>query len=724
MLIPAYGAVNKELGVPEQLLAIPDALFLLASSSFALIWGYYSDRINRTKLILAGGFSWTIGMLLTGVSMGFLMITLSRIISGAGLGCVLPVGYSILSDTIPPEERSGWFGWIAILSSASNAIGQGLSSFLGPILSWRFPFFLMAGISIGVVFLMFFVKLPSRGAREDELTELGELDLEYSYRIAKDDLGEILNKKTNIYLTIQGFFAIIPGTVLIYFLTSMLSLHYFNELPQEIRLQTSTIFAGMVGVGYILGNIFLSYLGDILFRRNKKNRTRLATVCMFLTIPFCFLTMISIQPVDTFKLNISYPLIIPTQEIWTYIILTIIDVFNVYPGYIYFFIAALIASTLSSGPVANKRAIMIDVNLPEHKGTATSLFNLSEQIGKGLTLLLSSFLISLLGSIFNMIVFSILFWIPAGILWYLSIKTVEEDMMEKSYILKERKQTTLIDYVFELEIQMDRAIQKIQDTKYYLNDEKSKVFNLLNDAIELLKYCEKKGERRSVTNVESKARRLKEQAFDIRSNAKRIYKRFEQKNLSQVEKNRLENDLEQIKLQIGELDKSTFGTIQTYYESAYIKIVDADLLRKYDLIGCLRKIDKAIKIYRRVKHLLNERIEDIGIRTDLSEEDLIAYEKEKKLCKKSDDALQACLNLKNQIEDIIKRLEKQGITTSDLKSISKLTSEYKVDLDTVLLDTFGENKATRKKLISLLEEIDEIFENFDSLYELQKLNVF
>ncbi len=725
MLIPAYGAIKKEFGIPEELLAIPDSLFVLISAAFALIWGYFTDRINRTKLILAGGFSWTIGMLLTGFSTGLPMIMISRLISGAGLGCVLPVGYSILSDAIPPEERSGWFGWIAILSSASNAIGQGLSSFLGPVFSWRFPFLLMAGISIAIVFLMFFIKLPSRGAKETELTELSELNLEYSYRISKDDLTEIFSKKTNLYLTIQGFFAIIPGTVLIYFLTSMLNLHYFNELPEVIRLQTSTIFAGMVGVGYVLGNIFLSYLGDVLFRKNEKNRTRLATICMFLTIPFCFLTMLSIQPIDANKLNVAYPLIIPTQEIWTYILLSIIEIFRVYPSYIYFFIFALIASTLSSGPVANKRAIMIDVNLPEHKGTATSLFNLSEQIGKGLTLLLSSFLISVFGSIFNMVLITILFWIPAGILWYLTIKVVVEDMREKSYILKERRQTTLIDYVFELEIQMDRAIQKIQDTKYYLNENHNKVFDLLDDAISILDFCEKKGERKSLTNVEEQAKKLKNQALRIKSDAKSIYKRFDHKKITHAEKTRLKDDLDQIKLKIGEsVPKSTFGTIQTYYETAYLKIVDAALLRKYNLLNSLRKIYRAIEIYHRVKHLLNERIEDLGIRTDLSDEDSIAYEKEKKLYKKSTNALWACVSLKNQMEDILEKLEDQGISRNDLEKISNLTSEYKVNLDKIILDTFGEDKSTKKKLTLLLREIDDIFEDFDELYELHKLNVF
>ncbi len=105
---------------------------------------------------MAGAFSWTFGMILTAFSTDLSMLVISRMASGMGLGCVLPVGYSIISDAIPPDERSGWFGTLAILSSVSNGVGQGLSSFVGPILGWRFPFFLLSGISTIIVFILFF----------------------------------------------------------------------------------------------------------------------------------------------------------------------------------------------------------------------------------------------------------------------------------------------------------------------------------------------------------------------------------------------------------------------------------------------------------------------------------------------------------------------------------------------------------------------------------------
>ncbi|MCK4687458.1 MAG: MFS transporter, partial [Candidatus Lokiarchaeota archaeon] len=526
MLIPSYAAIRQEFNIPEALIAIPDAFFVLISAFFALLWGYWADKIDRGKVLLAGAFSWTLGMLLTAFSTSYLMLIISRVSSGAGLGCVLPVGYSIISDAIPAEERSGWFGTLAILSSISNGAGQGLSSFLGPILTWRFPFLLLSGISVIVIFILFLVKIPQRGASEDELLDLIELNLEYSYRISREDLAVIVRKKTNFYLIIQGFFSIIPGTVLVYFTTSMLTLQYFNQIPAEIRLQTSTIFAGMIGVGYLVGNAVFARLGDVLFRRNKKNRARLATICLIFSIPFAIILLLSLQPINVNNLDIVYPATIPPEKIWRYIFQTIGEIFVAYPTYIIFFIFALIASMLGAGPVANRNAVMIDVNMPEHKGTAASFFKLSEQISKGVTLLISFTLISLLGSIFNMMFITIFFWFPAAILWIFASRNVEIDMNQKAMILSERKQISLIDYIFELEIQIDRAIQKVQDSKYYILIDNEKFNQLLRDAIIIFKFCEREGESRSITNIEEKAHIMKLRTLLFLQETNKIYRQL------------------------------------------------------------------------------------------------------------------------------------------------------------------------------------------------------
>lgn len=712
MLIPSYAVIQQEFNIPVALIAIPDALFILVSAGFAIIWGYYTDRINRTKVIRVGAFSWTFGMVLTALSSSYEMLIISRMLSGAGLGCVLPVGYSIISDAIPPEERSGWFGALAILSSISNGTGQALSSFIGPIFGWRFPFILLSIISFCIIGILFFVKIPQRGASERELLDLTDFNLEYSYRISREDLSEIVRKKTNRHLISQGFLTVIPGTILVYFLTSMLVLYYFTELPPEIKLQTATIFAGMVGIGYILGNVIISRASDALFKRNKRNRARLATICMIIAIPLCLIMLFIIEPIEVSKLNINYPDHIAPGDTWHYIFLTVGQIFKVYPSYGWYFIFGLIGSTLGAAPVANKNAIMIDINMPEHKGTAASFFNLSEQLGKGFTLLISFMLISMLGSIFNMMVFSVFFWIPAAIFWFLASRTVEDDMTNKSKILSERKQVSLIDYIFELEIQMDRAIQKVQDSKYYIETNPDKFNQLLDDAAKIYTFCEMEGVSRSITNIEKKAHILKLRTLLLKAEANIIFKGLKDQSLTAKEIDDLNEKLRKLKKKINDWEKSTFGELETYYEDAYLKIVEARLNRQ-DLIKSRDKIAQAVHIYERVKYLLIERIEEIEEKEDSDEEESIIFKKERNLLERCSKSLSATLKLKEEIESVFIQLKEHGIRQWDLRKISQLTSEYQVDIYQVIVDTFGQDEETKQAILKILRDIDEIFNEYD-----------
>ncbi len=507
-------------------------------------------------------------------------------------------------------------------------------------------------------------------------------------------------------------------------MTSMLSTHYFIILPSEIRLQTAAIFAGLLGVGYLLGNAIMSYVGDYLFRKNKKNRTRLATACMTLSIPFVLLMLFFIQPISSEVVtNLSYPTPIPPGEMGSYVILTIIEIFNVSPSYIYYFIFGFIGAVLSTGWVSNKNAVMVDVNLPEHKGTSTSFFSLAEQVGKGVTLLLSFSLISFFGSVFNMMFFAVFLWIPSAFLWLLAGRSVETDMEYKSKILSERKQVNLLDFIFELEIQMDRATQKVQDSKYYILSDSLKFNKLLDEAIMILSYCEKEGEFRSITKIEKRAHNLNIKANSIKTMTNQIFKILGVEDLTAKEIDVLNEDLRQIILKIAEGERSTFGDLQIYYEDAYLKIIEARLLRKNDLIKSRRKILEAIKIYERLRNLLNERLDIVLDNSELSDEDKFVYDKEQELLEKCSKALIATNNLKDEFEGIFEKLEEKGIAEKDLKKISELTLEYNINLYKVIVETFGQDKKTKDTILEVLNEIDAIFNDYDKLKELE-LKVF
>ena len=205
--------------------------------------------------------------------------------------------------------------------------------------------------------------------------------------------------------------------------------------------------------------------------------------------------------------------------------------------------------------------------------------------------------------------------------------------------------------------------------------------------------------------------------------ADQIFKILKNDDLSAKERDILNEDLRQIDLMIAEGKKSTFGELQIYYEDAYLKIIEARLLRKNDLLKSIYKVIEAIKIYSRVKNLLSERLEVVNDNSILTQDDLTAYEKEKELYRKASESLKATIELKNDYEGIFTKLEENGITKADLMKISELTYEYDVNLSNIILETFGQDKETKNAILKIIKEIDIIFNKYDKWKEVE-LKVF
>ncbi len=709
MLIPSYGAIVRELGISVSIVAIPDALFTLVSAAFALLWGYYVDKIDRARVIIAGGFCWSFGTLATAFSFNFEMLFLARMVTGAGMGCVLPAGYSILSDVIPEGERSGYFGNLAILSALANGAGQGMSSFIAPLMGvggWKFPFFIMSIISVGIMTMLFFIKFPKRGTREGELAALKNLNLDYNFAISAQDLKAIFKKKTNRNMAAAGFFAIIPGTVIIFFLTTVFTTYFFRFLPEKIALQTSTIFAAMVGLGYLLGNSILGWTGDAVFKRNRRNRVRLGAFSLILTVPACLIMLFAMREITpSFVASQGYPTDIPSDQIMPLVFATIGAVFTQYPPYYFFLIFAVVGSFFSAGAVANRTAILIDVNLPEHRGTAVSFFNLAEQIGKGITLLIAGGLVALIGAItlnplaatHQMMIITILLYIPTGIIWWRMQKTATADMDERSMVLRERQQMSVIDYIFELEISLDGGLQKIHDARPLIPNNLMQALDKITEADKVFENVAIVAENRSMEDVQEKANKFRSMSKEILTELQGVLRRHRDGTSS------FAPDMTQIQMKIDEFPRSDLGKIEILYETGYLKVVEARLERKTNDVRALDDLESAIKTFDRVEHLIQERL------------DSQAYEGEEEapraLLKKAQRSEANTIKLRDDLQKVFEELRKAGIEFEDMRKMTDLTVEYNVSMQEVLNETLDVKRAEIIKAMSV--EIDAIFIQYD-----------
>lgn len=726
MLIPSYGVMVSYYKVDSSMAGIPDAVFVFVSAGFAVLWGYYTDKIDRNRVASIGAFLGSLGTLLTAFntiqnSQGFYLLILSRAITGAGLGSIVPVVYSVLADVVPADKRSQSFGVLAIMSSISNGIGQGLSSFLGESanifgMGFRFPFFAISIFSIGLIFLLFFVKLPNLGSTESDLESLKDFELEYIYQLSAKDITQILKKKTNLAMFIQGFLCIIPGTLIVYFLTSLFSSPengLFKVLDPSIRLQASSIMAALVGVGYIVGNWVLAIAGDHVFKKRRRNRVLLGAISLILAVPLSLGFILSAIPLNE-SIN---TLLSPDSGVFDVLIV----IFQNYPQYVSFFIFAFFGSLFSAATVANRGAIIVDVNLPEHRGTTVSFFNLSEQLGKGLTLLLSWPLMTFFGNFMpginpqkSMLLFAVMFFVPAAALWFYASRKVEKDLDDKSMILRERTQLTFIDYIFELEIKLDEGILMVHDAKHSLGVDNSFSMDRFNKAIKIFQSIETRAIRQrseGLVDLVNHAHNLSLKAIVLKTELKAILKL---EKSGEIKPNGVE--FNQLRYKIDEWwERSDLGKIEVLNDSGILKVVESRLLRKYNLFKTLRGLTEAIEIFKRVEILARERLVDEGSKK-LTDEEKTFQNRTKDLMSKATTVKLNTISLRERLDEYVSAINKEGVSSDELEKSISLAAEYKIPFLEILIEV-AKKKKNKKIFGKISREIDDLFDSYDEQIE-------
>jgi EmrB/QacA subfamily drug resistance transporter len=119
--------------------------------------GKLSDMYGRKWFFVAGMGLFTLGLFLCGISQSMAQLIIFRAIQGIGFGTMQALGFIVIADIFPPEERGKYGGLMAVVLGLSTIIGPTLGGYLTDALSWRWCFFI--AIPIGVIIILLFVFL-------------------------------------------------------------------------------------------------------------------------------------------------------------------------------------------------------------------------------------------------------------------------------------------------------------------------------------------------------------------------------------------------------------------------------------------------------------------------------------------------------------------------------------------------------------------------------------
>ena len=129
------------------------SLTFLGMTIGSLVTGFVGDKFGRR-------FTYQINLLIFGVAslaaafaQDMPQLIVCRFIQGLGLGAEIVVGYSTLTEFVPPKTRGRWLSFLAFLTVCGFPVTAILGYLIIPSFGWR-PMFIIAGIGSLIVWYL------------------------------------------------------------------------------------------------------------------------------------------------------------------------------------------------------------------------------------------------------------------------------------------------------------------------------------------------------------------------------------------------------------------------------------------------------------------------------------------------------------------------------------------------------------------------------------------
>lgn len=391
VMSPNIQAIEDEFKIGDKEIGIIGSAFTLVAAVISLLWGYLTDKFSRKTLLIVATLLGEVPCFLTGFATSYHQMLFLRILTGIGIGGTVPVAFSLLGDFFTEKSRPRAQAWYDSITTIGVLLGMVVAGFVGPVLGWRVPFLLVSAPNFLFIIGMLFGQEPSRGSGEQEIRDLVISGEKYKAQLRLKDYIRLIKTPTNVWLFLQG----LPGTVawgiIPYYLIA------FYQRYKNFPVQLGTVLLIVLGIGTVLGKLFGGIVGNRLYLRRRA----------LLPITLGALQIVGVVPI---LLTLAWP---SSQNP---------ALKDILPPAIFGFAGAFLIST--SGP--NVRAMLMNVNLPEHRGAISSIFNLTDSIGMGFGPFVGGLISSAKGLDFAMRT-SVLFWIPCGLLLFVVATSIERD---------------------------------------------------------------------------------------------------------------------------------------------------------------------------------------------------------------------------------------------------------------------------------------------------------
>lgn len=130
--------------------------YMLVNGIWIPVTAYLIGRFSTRQLTLFALGTFTLGTLLSAISPTFGLLLVSRLIQAIGAGIIIPLMQVVMFTIVDKEKHGTIMGIISLTTGFAPLIGPTIAGVIISRLSWRYLFWLVLPISIGLVIATMF----------------------------------------------------------------------------------------------------------------------------------------------------------------------------------------------------------------------------------------------------------------------------------------------------------------------------------------------------------------------------------------------------------------------------------------------------------------------------------------------------------------------------------------------------------------------------------------
>lgn len=153
IMMPLGPILMREFGIDAHQFGLLVSSYTFTAAVAGIPVAVIADRIERKRLLLVMFGLFALATLACGLAPSFATLLAARALAGAFGGALGSMVHTMVGDLIPFERRGHASGIIMSGFSLSTVAGVPLSLFLANAFGWRFPFFFIAALAIGLLLL-------------------------------------------------------------------------------------------------------------------------------------------------------------------------------------------------------------------------------------------------------------------------------------------------------------------------------------------------------------------------------------------------------------------------------------------------------------------------------------------------------------------------------------------------------------------------------------------